>query len=399
MIKRLPFFVRPYQDGITPDSHRKDHIEENSMNMRQILFNDLSSQWDQVKSDVMPKVEKFLSDGMYLGGPEVEKFESDFEIYTGAKHAVGVSNGSDGLRLALEALNISGRVNVIIPANTFVADALAVKYQRGWEYDITYIDPDEYFQMDVDLLAAYLSERVIPYDHTVVIAVHLYGHAMDIGSLRKLKEQHSLFVIEDASQSHGATSNDGAMGSLGEMTVYSLYPGKNLGAVGDAGVITTNSDEYAERLRMLRNYGSRKKYFHEIDGWNNRLDSIQAIVLSGKLPYLDRWNEARRVVAQLYLSSKLSHVEQIKLPRTAPYCTSNSYHVFPLLALEKRDELMEYLAERSIPTIIHYPFPLFDSPVASLYSKQLLSIPIHPFMSEVQVEYIAQNISNFFLGK
>lgn len=388
-----------------------------------IKFNDLSAQWAAISEETMPKIKEFLEEGQYIGGKHVETFEAEFAAYTGSKYAIGTSNGSDGLKLAIEALDLRGRVNVILPANGFMADVFAAKYQVNAEYVVTFIDNDKFFQMDVNKLEEHLnrSERT-QFNATIILPVHLYGHPSNMDQISNLTQTYDCYLIEDASQAQGAKCNGKMVGSWGDITVYSLYPGKNLGAAGDAGVITTNNEVLRDRLLMLRNYGSPQKYHHDIDGWNHRLDPIQAIILSAKLPYLDAWNARRREIHDMY-QAKLEHLDvwgarnleyhsdptcKIFLPQTAPYASENVHHIFPILCY-RRDGLMKFLETKGIPTIIHYPIALekcvcndgmkieYNNSNALCNADLLLSLPIHPFMKQEEVEYVCASIKDFFV--
>lgn len=372
-----------------------------------VKFNDLSAQWAAISEETMPKIKEFLEEGYYIGGKHVEAFEAEFAAYTGSKYAIGTSNGSDGLKLAIEALNLRGRVNVVLPANGFMADVFAAKYQVNAEYTVTFIDNDEYFQMDVNKLEEHLNrpERS-QFNATIILPVHLYGHASNMEYISYLAHTYNCHLIEDASQAQGARCNGRMVGSWGDITVYSLYPGKNLGAAGDAGVITTNNEGLKNRLLMLRNYGSPQKYHHDIDGWNHRLDPIQAIILSAKLKHLDTWNAKRRLIHNMY-QAKLAHQGSIILPKTAPYASENVHHIFPIMCYNRK-ELMEYLEEHDVPTIIHYPIALekcgcnegmkieYENVNALRNAEMLLSLPIHPFMSYDDVDHVCYYINDFF---
>jgi len=379
--------------------------------MKPIKFNDLSAQWSIIEPEVMPKVQQFLRDGHYIGGPYVEAFEKEFAEYTGSKYAIGTSNGSDGLKLAIEALDIEGDINVIVPANGFMADVFAAKYQKRGKYTITFVDHDENFQMDVDLLEKHVDSVRNKFHHIVILPVHLYGHPANMPRIMEIAERAKAHVIEDASQAQGAYCYGKMVGSWGDIAVYSLYPGKNLGACGDAGIITTNSEFYKNRLMMLRNYGSPKKYHHDIDGLNHRLDPLQAIILSEKLKHLDEWNFARLEVAKEYLRL-LSGVNGIELPKTASHVNINAYHIFPILLDNYlvRSTLIKHLEEKGIPTIIHYPIALQSckcnqdlihgdnsstSFTTSMNQFRLLSLPIHPFMEKDQIEYVCNTTKEF----
>jgi len=375
-----------------------------------VKFNDLSAQWSTISQETMPKIKEFLEEGYYIGGKHVEAFEAEFGAYTGSKYAIGTSNGSDGLKLAIEALDLCGKVNVVLPANGFMADVFAAKYQVNAEYTVTFIDNDEFFQMDVKKLEDHLNrpERS-QFNATIILPVHLYGHPSDMEQISRLASTYDCYLIEDASQAQGAKCNGKMVGSWGDITVYSLYPGKNLGAAGDAGVLTTNNEGLKNRLLMLRNYGSPQKYHHDIDGWNHRLDPIQAIILSAKLKHLDTWNAHRRTIHNMY-QAKLARQGCIILPKTAAYASENVHHIFPILCYE-RTMLIKFLEERGIPTIIHYPIALekcgcnegmpieYSNINALRNADMLLSLPIHPFIQHDEVEHVCASINEFFTIK
>jgi dTDP-4-amino-4,6-dideoxygalactose transaminase len=374
--------------------------------LKTVKFNDLSAQWEAIEKTAMPKIEAFLKGGFYIGGEHVESFEKKFAAYTGSEFAIGTSNGSDGLKLAVEALNLYGRVNVILPANGFMADVFAVKYQINAKYDITFIDNDVYYQIDPKLIREHLEKKRHEYDFVIILPVHLYGHPADMQVISNLAKEFKCHIIEDASQAQGASCYGKMVGSWGDITVYSLYPGKNLGACGDAGIITTNSEYYKERLMMLRNYGSPKKYHHDIDGWNHRLDPIQAIILEEKLQYLEKWNSLRWIHHTKYIEN-LAGIEFIHLPKRADYVKFNAHHVFPILAA-KRDGLMDHLEENGITTIIHYPIALekckcnenmkieYVNTNAIEYARHLLSLPMHPFLKEEEITYVCDTVRSYY---
>jgi dTDP-4-amino-4,6-dideoxygalactose transaminase len=372
-----------------------------------IKFNDLNSQYNLIKDSVFGKLENFFKSESFIDGIYVREFEKEFCKFTGRKYSIGVSNGTDGLKLAIQAIRKRGMNIVMIPANTFIADALAVIQQINqdeYSFEIKLIDCDDYYQMDTDILKKELN-KVKKGENIIVIGVHMYGHTFDMETMVILKNEYGFSLIEDASQAHGAKSNIGMVGNIGDITVYSLYPGKNLGAFGDAGVITTDEESFYNDITSIRNYGSVNKYVYEKFGWNNRMDGIQAIFLSEKLKHLDEWNRDRQRVANIY-KSKLSGMDKITLPMTAGYCKENVYHIF-CIRIKKRELLQSFLSERGIPTIIHYPIPIGDTPIfkhldnsmnynTSTWSDEILSLPIHPFMSEEEIAYVCDNIKSFF---
>lgn len=377
-----------------------------SLKKVEVKFNDLGAQWELIKDKVQPKLDAFFSKGYYIGGGEVEEFEEAFAKYTNTKYAIGCSNGTDGLKLALQALELKGKTQVIMPANTYIADAYCVKYQQG-QFEMELIDHDEYFQMDTKLLKKHLEKHAHEFDNIVLLPVHLYGHAADMKEICRIANKFNCHVIEDASQAHGALTSEGKMvGEYGDICVYSCYPGKNLGAIGDAGVITTNNEEYRTRLLALRNLGSIKKYEHTVDGWNNRLDSIQAIVLKEKLTHLDNWNAQRRVIAEMY-NNKLKGIPQIKTPSQAAYAKEQVFHIY-CLRVENRTEFQKHLLNEGIHTVIHYPISIqssscnkdvcfgYKNEVTEENADLIVSLPMHPFMNEEQVDFVVNTIKDFY---
>ena len=264
---------------------------------KQIKFNDLSRQWEDIEECCMDSLLDMLRSGWYIGGPYLDKFEKSFAEYTGRKHAIGVSNGTDGLKLAIQSMNLEGKTNVIMAANTYIADIIAVDHQVRGDFEVTLLDHDDYFLLDLNHLENHLDQNRDKYDNVVIMAVHLYGQPIDMIKLESISDKYDCRVLEDASQSHGAMYDDEMVGTRSEMCVYSLYPGKSLGAIGDAGIVTTDNEEHANSLKSLRNYGSNVKYHYDDIGWNNRMDPLQAIFLDEKLRLLDGWNEKKNKIA------------------------------------------------------------------------------------------------------
>jgi len=366
-------------------------------------FNDLGKQWNEIRDVCLKRVDELGKSGAYIGGKEVEDFEKQFANYVGTVDAVGVSNGTDGLKLALQALDLDERDTVIMPANTFIADYIAVKQlPQKSKPTVVLVDHDDNFCIDVESLRKYY------YAHNgvgriVVIAVHLYGHSCDMTALSRLKEEKGFILIEDCSQAHGTKffydSDTINVGTIGDMSIFSLYPGKNLGALGDAGIITTSNSKHAEKLRSLRNYGSSKKYYYDYIGHNNRLDPLQCIFLSEKLRRLDIWNSMKRRIATRYL--KEIRNPNVILPKVS--CI-HSFHVFCIMVNE-RESFMKRMNDAGIPTLIHYPIPIhktsvweksdivFNSDRADSCMDRIVSIPIHPFLSEDDVTLIVKMIN------
>ena len=368
-------------------------------------FNDLGKQWQTIRESVLEKVDKLGHEGSYINGKSVTEFEQQFAEYFNSKFAIGVSNGTDGLKLALQTYDLKSNDLVIIPANTFVADYLAVKNLPLDNPKIALIDQDEYFTIDVNSLESFLEKWRSVYGKVVVIPVHLYGQACDMDKIVELSKKYNFGILEDCSQSHETRYKGNHLGSYGDMAVYSLYPGKNLGAAGDAGIITTNSEELNKRLRSIRNYGSSVKYHYDEIGHNHRLDSIQAIVLSEKLKYLHSWTITKNQIVSRFLSEMNN--DKVILPKKSDDCTLHSYHIF-CVRVEDRTAFEKHMASNGVTTIIHYPIPIhktkiFDSSMDIVYSSKItdewadkiVSLPIHPFLTTEEVDLIINSVNNF----
>lgn len=336
---------------------------------------------------------RVVTRGNMILGEELERFEADFANYCGAAHAVGVGNGLDALTLILRSLDIGYGSEVIVPGHTFIATWLAVS-QTGAA--IVPVDIDiETFNIDPAAVAAAITPRT-----RAVIAVHLYGKPADLGALVELTSVHNIALIEDAAQAHGALIGGRRAGNLGTAAAFSFYPTKNLGACGDGGAVTTNDGSMAERIRQLRNYGSRLKYVHDELGVNSRLDEIQAAILSTKLPLLDRKNARRRHIAQRYMKG-LANLPGLALPLV----TDNSESAWHLYVVRSpwRAKLQEELTRLSIGTLIHYPIPPHRQnafahlrgaalPNSELAAEQVLSLPMWPEMTEDEVEHVITRV-------
>jgi len=368
-------------------------------------FNDLGKQWQTIRESVLEKIDKLGHEGSYINGKSVAEFEQQFAEYFDTKYAIGVSNGTDGLKLALQTYDLKSNDLVIIPANTFVADYLAVKNLPLGSPKIALIDQDEYFTIDVNSLESFLEKWRTVYGKVVVIPVHLYGHSCDMDKIVELSKKYNFGILEDCSQSHETRYKGNHLGSYGDMAVYSLYPGKNLGAAGDAGIITTNSEELNKRLRSIRNYGSSVKYHYDEIGHNHRLDSMQAIVLSEKLKQLHSWTSTKNEIVTRFLNEMNN--DKVILPKKSDDCTLHSYHIF-CVRVEDRSAFEKHMASNGITTIIHYPIPIhktsiFDSSMDIVYTSKItddwadkiVSLPIHPFLTEEEVDLIISSVNNF----
>ena len=359
--------------------------------------------FDQVNADVKPQVlasfEKFFDSSWYVLGGQVKEFESQYAAFSGTSHCVGVANGLDALIIALKALNIGKGDEVIVPSNTYIATWLAVSYTGATPVpveprpDTCNIDP------------ARIEEKITTRTKAIM-PVHLYGQCCEMEAIMAIAKKHKLFVVEDNAQSQGAMFGATAAGSFGDVNGTSFYPGKNLGAYGDAGAITTNSQELAQRASVIRNYGSQVKYYNEELGMNSRLDEVQAGFLSIKLKHLAHWNAQRSEAAGHYMK-RLAGREQITLPVIAAGATS-VHHLF-VIRVKERARLQEHLAAQGIGTMIHYPVPPHlqkaykelgykagDFPLAEEIADTCLSLPIFPGLAEDQVNYICDKIERFY---
>lgn len=370
-----------------------------------VLFNNLGKQWDEIKEDVNPRLDSLFKQSNFINGAPVGEFEEHFAQYIGTKFAVGISNGTDALKVALEALNVDSPCGVIVPANTFVATILAITYLCKLKADIQLIDCDEYFQIDTILLEKCLKENRNKWKSCVIIPVHLFGHPTDIKRIIELANEYDCKILEDSSQSHGALVDGKKVGSFGDISAFSLYPGKNLGAAGDAGIITTNNEELYQKCKSLRNYGSSEKYYYDFKGYNHRLDTIQAIIVDEKLKHLDKWNDMRIKVAKK-LSYQMRDNEHVITPKLAPYADKNVFHIYAIL-IKNRNEFQKYLNDNEIQSGIHYPVPIQKTkPFSYLdhqnnrntirFADEMLSLPMHPFLDDREIEFITTTINNFF---
>lgn len=332
----------------------------------------------------------------YIRGENCRSFENEFAKYCGAQFCVGVGNGLDAIRLSLLAFNIGSGDEVIVCANTFIATVLAIS-QTGANPIL--VDANiETFNMDISKI-----EEKITANTKAIVPVHLYGRTVGLSQIVNLANKYHLKIIEDAAQAHGALCEGKKVGSRSHAVAFSFYPGKNLGALGDGGAVTTNDSETCEKIRKIANYGSKEKYVHELQGVNSRLDELQAAFLRVKLKYLDSWNEARAEIAEFYekeLDRKLYTIPKRMRKK------ENVYHVFPILCKNRKD-LQNYLKENGIETNIHYPRPIYrqkayaeefegqDFPVTDRICEEELSLPIFPGMSREQMEYVVKMVNQF----
>ncbi len=364
---------------------------------QQVPFVDLSAQYNVISEEINAAIAQVLRQNDFILGKAVGQFEEEFASYCEARYAVGVDSGTSALELALRVFGIGPGDEVITTANTFIATTLAISY-TGATPVLVDADPKTY-NMDVACLEEALTERT-----KAVIPVHLYGQPADMGPILGVARKHSLIVIEDACQAHGARYKGKRVGTLGDAAAFSFYPGKNLGAYGDGGAVVTNDEHVADSLKMLRNYGSREKYVHDVKGFNRRLDTLQAAVLRVKLKYLDQWNAARREHAREY-ERRLAG-SNIITPKAADYAEPN-WHLYVILA-QQRDALKRELAQQGIATGIHYPIPIHlqaaypelgyppgKFPVAERAAREGLSLPMYAELTLEQIEKVISAVRNF----
>ena len=339
---------------------------------------------------------RVLRSGWYVLGPEVEAFEHAFAAYVGRKYCVGVNSGLDALTLAVRALGIGAGDEVLVPANTYIATVLAITANGATP---VFVEPDAYFTMD----AAKIEEAITPRTKAIMV-VHLYGQATKMDDVCRIAKAHGLHLLEDCAQSHGARFGGTMTGAFGDAGCFSFYPTKNLGAFGDAGAIVTDDEELARTLRMLRNYGSEKKYHNKLVGVNSRLDELQAALLHTKLGHLDELIAERERIAAAYLDGM--HNPAVKLPKTR----ANANHVWHqfVVQTEDRDGFQQYLADHGIKTVIHYPIPPHlaecyeslghkegDYPIAEKMAKTVLSLPMFNGMREEEVQYVIETVNRY----
>lgn len=364
----------------------------------QIKYLDLQAQYHSLKPEIDSAVAAVLESSAFTLGPAVKQFEESFAAYCGSAYCAGVNNGTNALLLALRALDVGPGDEVITAANTFIATVAAV-IQAGARPILVDVDPVSR-NIDPILLKMAVSRKT-----RVIIPVHLFGRPADMDPIMKTADEYHLAVLEDCAQAHGARYKGRRVGSIGRMAAFSFYPGKNLGAYGEAGGITTGDARLDNQVRVLRDHGSAKKYYHDVIGYNARMEGIQGAVLNVKLKYLDQWNTERRRVAGLY-NKRLKG-----LPVRVPELAENYEQVFHLYVIEtpRRDRLQQHLKEQGIVTLIHYPVPNHlqkaldylgynkgDFPVTEQLADEILSLPIYPEMTDEQVAFVAHTIRKFF---
>ena len=360
-----------------------------------IPFLDLKSINLRQREDFHAALDRVLDAGWLILGMETEAFEREFAAYCGTRHAIGVANGLEAMHLVLRAWGIGPGDEVIVPSNTYIATWLAVTHVGATPVPV---EPcEDSFNIDPSRVEAAITPRT-----RAILAVHLYGQTAQMEPLMALARRRGLKVLEDSAQAHGALCNGRRAGALGDAAAFSFYPGKNLGALGDAGAVTTDDDALADKLRALRNYGSRVKYHNEVVGYNSRLDELQSAFLRAKLPLLDADNARRAKIAARY-SRELAGIDNLVLPSVATGCEP-AWHVY-VVRHPKRDALAQALAQTGVGTVIHYPIPphaqpayhalgisVGDLPISERMHQQVLSLPIGPTMSEAEIETVANAV-------
>ncbi len=367
----------------------------------EIPFVDLRSQYRQIQQEVDPAVLAVMQRGDFILGGAVTEFEREFAAYCGVQHCVGVDSGYSALELIIRAYDIGPGDEVITAANTFIATTLAIS-NAGATPVLVDCDPQTY-NIDATLIEAAITPRT-----KAIMPVHLYGQTADMDAILAIARKHGLHVFEDAAQASGARYKGRMAGSLGHAAAFSFYPGKNLGAYGDGGAVTTNDAAIAEKVRLLRNIGQKVKYYHEVKGFNHRLDTMQAAVLRVKLPHLNDWNASRRRAAAKYAELLAD------LPLVTPATADYAEHIFHLyvIRMADRDALMEELKGKGIATGLHYPIPIHlqpayaelgyrrgDFPVTEAYAEEIVSLPIFPELDDEKVAYVAEAVRAFVMAR
>lgn len=363
-----------------------------------IPFLDLKVQYRQIESEVLPMMTEAMANGAFIGGPQVAGFEEEFAAFCDSRFCVGVNSGTDAIRFALMAAGVGSGHEVITVPNTFIATTEAIS-QTGAVPVFVDIDPNT-CNLDPGKIQSHITPRT-----RAIVPVHLYGQPADMDAILAIADRHGLAVIEDACQAHGALYKAKKAGSMGIAGCFSFYPGKNLGAFGEGGAVVTRDEAMAGTMRRLRDHGQSQKYFHETEGYNGRLDAIQAGVLRIKLRHLEGWNAARRKNAAYY-TERLSGISGIQLPFESPDAVS-VYHLYVIHA-DRRDALQKFLSEKGIATGLHYPRPLHLQnayahmglkegafPVAEASARRLLSLPMFAELTREQMDYVVAGVAEF----
>ena len=367
-----------------------------TMQKMKVPFVDLKAQYLSIRKDIDDAIQNVIEQSAFIGGIAIKQFEMAFASYVGLKHCIACGNGTDSIEILLKALEVGAGDEVIVPANSWISTSEAVSAVGATP---VFVDVDEFYSINISL-----AEKKITAKTKAIIPVHLYGHPADMPAVMQLAEKYNLKVIEDCAQSHGAGINGKRTGTWGHAASFSFYPGKNLGAYGDAGAMLTNDDELASVSRQIANHGQIKKHHHVREGRNSRMDTIQAAILLAKLPHLEQWTEQRVKHAGLY--NKLLKDAGVIIPLINSNC-SHVYHLY-VIRTDNREALQSYLSENGIETAVHYPtaLPLLpcynhnnyipeDFPVAYHNQSRLLSLPMYAELNDKQIEYVAGLIKSF----
>ncbi|MDZ7331442.1 MAG: DegT/DnrJ/EryC1/StrS family aminotransferase [candidate division KSB1 bacterium] len=362
-----------------------------------IPCSELKIQYENIKAEIKLAFDEVFESSWFILGKQVELFEQEFAEYCGARYGIGVGSGTEALHLALLACGVQPGDEVITVSNTAVPTVSAISFAQAKPVFVD-IDPLSY-TMDPGAIEAKITPRT-----RVILPVHLYGQAADMDPIMEIAHRYGLKVIEDACQAHGAAYRGHRVGAIGDLGCFSFYPSKNLGAYGDGGMVVTNDPELADHLKLLRNYGQRKRYYHDIKGFNSRLDELQAAFLRKKLRYLDQWNARRRHLANQYEKLLDDHVVK-------PVEASYAYHIYHLYVIrcQCREQLQRYLLDHGIQTLIHYPVPVHlqqayqdlnlppgSLPITEQYAAEILSLPMFPELTDEQVSIVADAINRFY---
>lgn len=371
-------------------------ISRRDIGQMKVNFNQLDRGYKKYKQEYDCAVINTLESGWYILGENLHNFEKEFAEFIGSQYCVGLNSGLDALILAFRSLGIGEKDEVIVPANTYIASILGVT-ENGAKPVL--VEPDEFYNIDIDKIEEKISKKT-----KAILVVHLYGQAANMQKIKELADKHNLYLIEDCAQSHGAKFDGKSTGNWGDIGCFSFYPTKNIGAFGDAGAIVTNNESIFERIKMLRNYGSKQKYHNEIEGINSRLDEIQAALLRVKLSHYADLRLEREKIAMLYLEGINNNYIQLPSIRNG---AETVWHLF-VIRSSKRDKLQRYLQENGIGTQIHYPIPPHLSqaykylefkegsfPITEEFAKTSLSLPLYEGMTEEEINYVIKIINNF----
>ena len=367
-----------------------------------VPFVDLKSQYLIIKGEILAEINEVLENTAFVCGKKVKKFENDFAIRHDVKYCIGLSSGTDALHTALTAIGIKSGDEVIVPVNTFIATSESVSLCGGRP---VFVDHDERtYNIDVNKIEKAISKKT-----KAIIPVHLYGQPAEMDKVIEVARKHDLYVIEDCSQAHFSTYRGKKVGGFGIISTFSFYPGKNLGAYGEAGAVVTNDTELYSKMLRFRQHGSTEKYIHESEGHNYRMEEMQAAVLNVKLKYISQWTEKRRRAADLYTEELSKLISYGFITPYHPEYSSPVYHLY-VIRSEKRDELSKHLAEKGVATALHYPLPLHqqkayaylqyrtgDFPVAEKCCGEILSLPLFPEITDEQIIYVCDSIKSFYL--